>query len=149
MPRPRVETLHPTPYPTRHLSPLYPLKNTPYVYSSQYDSRGYSQGDYADVLIILTTEFFQRTWCNPKDEKEILDGTKKLFDAWIWWDVYGFTLIEHRPLYTEDNVLSIITDDDVLESCWGFYGEDSIEEDNYFYALPYPFTFLVWKNTIS
>jgi len=43
--------------------------------------------------------------------------------------VYGFTLIEHRPLYTEDNVLSIITDDDVLESCWGFYGEDSIEED--------------------
>jgi len=102
------------------------IAKVPYL---RYDSRGYSQGDYADVLIILTPEWFKKVWANPKDEKEILDGTKKLFDAWAWWDVYGFTLIEHRPLYTEDNVLSIITDDDVLESCWGFYGEDSIEED--------------------
>lgn len=96
---------------------------------SRHDSRGYSQGDYADVLIILTPEWFKKTWANPKDAKEILDGTKKLFNAWAWWDVYGFTLIEHKPLYTEDNVLSIVTDDEVLESCWGFYGEDSIEED--------------------
>lgn len=95
--------------------------------SSRHKSRGYSQGDYADVLIVLTPESFKKTWCKPKDATAILDHTKKLFDAYIWWDVYGYTLTEHIPLYKADGTLADTTEDIEIDSCWWFYGDDLIE----------------------
>lgn len=97
------------------------ISKTPHL---RYNSREYSQGDYADVLIILTPDFFKRTGCNLKDSDTILKGTRQLFDAWIWWDVYEYQLIEHKPLFQADGTPSDTTDDDIIDSCWWFYGDD-------------------------
>lgn len=51
---------------------------------SRHDSRGYSQGDYADVLIILTPSWYQKTGANPKHSADTLKHTRELFDAWVW-----------------------------------------------------------------
>lgn len=91
---------------------------------SRHDSRGYSQGDYADVLIILTPSWYQKTGANPKHSADTLKHTRELFDAWVWWDVYGFVLTEHKPLYNPDGTLSEVTDNEQIDSCWWFYGDD-------------------------
>lgn len=57
-----------------------------------YTSTGYSQGDWADVLIVLTDEFYEKTGCDRRNAKDILSSTTKLFDSWAWGDVYGFTV---------------------------------------------------------
>ena len=87
-------------------------------------SRSYSQGDYADVLIVLSPEYIERSWIIPKNYNDILTSTKTLFDAYIWWDMYGFTLTEHKPLFQSDGTLSDMIDDDIIDSCWWFYGDD-------------------------
>lgn len=98
-----------------------------------YTSTVYSQGDWADVLIVLTDDFYEKTGCDRRNASIILDGTAKLFDAWAWGDVYGFTVekaVEMVKLTREDfdkgkfeNVEDEIEWED-SDSCWGFYGED-------------------------
>jgi hypothetical protein len=83
-----------------------------------YTSRGYSQGDWAYVLIVLTDEFFERTGCDRKNSEEILEGTAKLFDQWAWGDVYGFSIVE----VTTCNLGC--EHEEVTGSCGGFYGTD-------------------------
>lgn len=81
-------------------------------------SRGYSQGDYAEVLIIAAPEAMQAfgwTKAQTRDAagiKRDLAGQKRLFDAWAWGDVYGAE-IERRDGEGWADV----------ESCWGFYGD--------------------------
>ena len=68
---------------------------------------------------------------NVSDDKEIIKLLKedaKLFDAWAWWDVYGFRLIENIPLYHEDWTLSDETEENIIDSCWWFYGDSWLED---------------------
>ena len=101
--------------------------------NKQYTSRGYSQGDWADVLIVLTDEWFERVGANKERIEEILQSTAKLFDAWAWGDVYGFT-IQEKKVYKK--VLAADLDagnfEDVeeeeewedVDSCSGFFGDE-------------------------
>ncbi len=84
----------------------------------QYTSRGYCQSSWADVLIVLTDEFFDRTGCKKKNSEEILEGTAKLFDQWAWGDVFGFSAVEVSTcdLGCEH--------EEIVDSCGGFYGND-------------------------
>lgn len=98
-----------------------------------HSSTGYSQGDWADVLIVLTDDFYEKTGCDKRNASKILEGTAKLFDAWAWGDVYGFTVekaVEMVRLTREDfnngkfeEVLDDLEWED-SDSCGGFYGED-------------------------
>lgn len=99
----------------------------------RYDSRGYSQGDYADVLLVATDKFFEDTGCDRDKVDDILEGSRKLFDAWAWGDVYGFEVekaTEMVRLTREDfdtGKFENVEDDiewDYHDSCFGFYGED-------------------------
>jgi hypothetical protein len=86
---------------------LCEITKTPYLNS---ESRGYSQGDYAEVFICYTDKFEEVTGCTKKQVDEVqLQATLNLFSAWVWGDVYGFTI---------DN------GDDVLETVGGYYGSD-------------------------
>lgn len=93
-----------------------------------YTSRGYSQGDWADVLIVATDEFFQRTGANRELIEEILEDTKNLFDSWAWGDVFGITIEEGTTIQVVEKetqkVLREEIDWEQIDSCGGFYGED-------------------------
>ena len=103
------------------------------IQHSNFTSTGYSQGDWANVLIVLTDDFYEKTGCDRRNASKILEGTEKLFDAWAWGDVYGFIVekaVEMVKLTREDFNAGKFEDvEDELEwegvdSCWGFYGED-------------------------
>jgi len=96
-----------------------------------YTSTG--DGDWADVLIVLTNEFYEKTGCDRRNAKSILDGTAILFKDWFRGDVYSFEVekaTEIVKLTREDfNAGKFENVDDDLEwehydSCGGFYGED-------------------------
>ena len=77
-------------------------------------SQGYSQGHYADLLVVLTPEWLAATGIDPTDEDLIrkqLQGAADLYSAWAWGDVYGYTVTDPHG-------------EDTTMSCWGFYGAD-------------------------
>lgn len=84
----------------------------------QYLSRGHSQSDWSEVLIVLTDEWFERVGADKKDSEEILESTSDLFDNWAWGDVYGFTVYDVKTcdLGCEH--------EEAEDSCGGFYGDD-------------------------
>lgn len=68
---------------------------------------GYSQGDYADVLCVLTPDFLATTGA-PKTKdaaKEAID----LFKYWAFGDVYSYLVKDENG--------------EVIESCGGFFGD--------------------------
>lgn len=79
-----------------------------------YTSRGYSQGDAVDVLIVMTPDFIREHGIKPRKFDAEFSGARKLLDAWAWGDVYGFIIEE-----SEDG-----EEWDETDSCWGFYGTD-------------------------
>lgn len=97
----------------------------------QYDSKGCSQGDSADVLIVLTDEFFETTGCERKNSEIILKDTATLFDNWAWGNTFGFSVVE----ITTCNLGC--EHEEIVDSCGGFYGDnfmtngmaDHIEEE--------------------
>lgn len=100
-------------------------------------STGYSQGDSLDCILVATPEYLKQAginrkkYDNQKDHKEIqslLKEDAKLFDAWAWWNVYGFQLIENVPLYHEDGTLSQETEENIIDSCWWFYGDSWLDQ---------------------
>ena len=100
---------------------------------SLHESRGYSQGDWAEVLIVCTDQFFEYTGCQRKNAEEILKGSRELFDAWIWGDVFGFTEYTKKELvkipreeYDAGNFdnLEDLVEWEETNSCSGFYGDD-------------------------
>lgn len=102
------------------LCELFNIKHKHFV------SRGYSQGDYAEVLVVIDDEFIQRTGVKIENSEEILNSTVKLFNAWAWGDVFGYILEEKRnftKIYEEGT-----TEEDYeweqIDSCYGFYGDD-------------------------
>ena len=91
-----------------------------------YTSKGYSQGDCANTLIICTDEFYKTTGANKKQENEILESASKLFDAWAWGDVFGFVLeknVNFTKVY-EDGTSEDDSEWEQVDSCFGFYGRD-------------------------
>lgn len=74
-------------------------------------SHGYSQGDYADILVVYTPAYLQNVGLKAKKVTEgMMQGDVDTWSAWAWGDVYGY--------YVEDK------DGDFVDSCAGFYGSD-------------------------
>ena len=114
----------------KELGKLCELFKIPYI---QYTSTGYSQGDWSNVLIVCTDQFFESSGCQRKNAEEILKGSKELFDAWAWGDVFGFTEFTKKEFVKipreEYNAGNFDNLEDLVEweetnSCGGFYGDD-------------------------
>ena len=71
---------------------------------------GYSQGQYADLLIVASEEFLERTGCEIS-KPEDLQSYADLYASWAFGDVYGYTVTDNNG-------------DDSDLSCWEFYGLD-------------------------
>lgn len=105
----------------------------------EWDSRGYSQGDYVEGIAYVTKDNFDKI-CGRKDKdwrecaKECVDEEVKALGMWLWGDVKGFILkkkVRFTKKYEDKNRED--EDDYELEevdSCWGYYmeTEDLIEE---------------------
>jgi hypothetical protein len=90
------------------LEQLYTLLGWPAVALSRH---GYSQGDSVDLLFVATPAHVKACGYDPKkhDYKKDFAGSADLYAAWVFGDVYGFT------------VTHTATGDDV-DTCGGFYG---------------------------
>ena len=90
-------------------------------------SKGYSQGDWADVLIVPTQENANKLGYKIEDVTEDqLHATFELFGYWAWGDVFGF-IIEQKREFTKIYANGDETEDeewDEVDSCWGFFGDD-------------------------
>lgn len=102
-------------------------------------SCGYSQGDYAEMLIVATPESMAAFgWPKAKrsDAAAIdkdLRNQAKLYGQWAWGDCYGYVL-ERAPIDDSER-----DDDDAwqeVDSCWGFYGDDANVNGMADYILP-------------
>lgn len=94
----------------------------------KHTSRGYSQGDAIEVLIVQTQDWKTYTdrKFSKKVEQEEFEHAKKLYDAWAWGDVYGFA-IEEKKKFTktyEDGTTEEGEEWEEIDSCSGFYGDD-------------------------
>lgn len=94
-------------------------------FSSVY--RGYSQGDYADVILVPTLKHCKLVGIEYSD---ITDGRMhsdfELFENWANGDVYGFKVFE-KVNFTKTYANGTIEQDfefKEIDSCWGFYGTD-------------------------
>lgn len=97
------------------LAALYDIIGIPALCTS---SHGYSQGDYAELLIVATPEAQAQFGWKPNSRtmeqfKSDMEAQAALYSAWAWGDVYSYS-IERR---------------DGEEWCWldccaGFYGYD-------------------------
>lgn len=78
-----------------------------------FSRNGYSQGDWADVLVVLTEHWYQQTGA-PRDCAEAdLKNAADLYAAWAYGDVYGWVI---RDLLG-----------DPIEGCWGYFGVGEAE----------------------
>jgi hypothetical protein len=68
---------------------------------------GYSQGDYGEVLVVLTPDFLASS--GAASNTETLKRAVKLYEDWAYGNVYGFTVET--------------ADGKDIESVWGFYGD--------------------------
>lgn len=86
--------------------------------------RGYSQGDWAEVLVVATPEAQAKFGVRDPDVKD-LEATADLYGWWAFGDVYGY-VIEEADVPAE--AIEDMDPDDVqweeVSSCWGFYGPD-------------------------
>lgn len=83
-------------------------------------SRGYSQGDYAELFLAWNPQFAASIGrAMPRSAKQAaaivaeLESAAKLWGAWAWGDVYGYVIESESG--------------DVLDSVWGYYGSDFAE----------------------
>lgn len=75
-------------------------------------TRGYSQGDYAEALVVGTNQWLEATGVTEENIQKQLKYAVKLFGYWSWGDVFGYV------------VEKVEKTDSVVGSCWGFYGDD-------------------------
>ena len=105
----------------------------------EWDSRGYSQGDYVEGIAYVTKDNFDKI-CGRKDKdwrecaKERVDEEVKALGMWLWGDVKGF-ILKKKVRFTKKYEDKNREDEDGYEledvdSCWGYYmeTEDLIEE---------------------
>lgn len=81
-----------------------------------HKSRGYSRWDYVECLFV------------SENKKYDFKNDCTLYDSRARWDVYGYQVIEHKPLYNIEWSLSSITDDAIIDSCYWYYGNDWIND---------------------
>lgn len=98
----------------RIMKALCELRGWPSV---EVTSRGYSQGDYAELLLVFTPDYAAKigaAWPRSAKAKakaaNLLEAAGKLWTAWAWGDVYGYVIES--------------AEGDCLDSVWGFYGSD-------------------------
>lgn len=96
---------------------LYKLIDIPCLRTTVH---GYSQGDWADLLIVATPEAQKEFGC-AEVKADDLEGQAKLYKAWAFGDVYGYQLA--RKVEDEDGE-ETLEDLDGDSSCWGYYGSD-------------------------
>jgi hypothetical protein len=91
------------------LAELYTLAGVPVLSTTV---RGYSQGDWLDVLLVATPEHAARCGYDYKrpgfDVAKSLESDAELLRAWAFGDVYGYAV--KGP------------DGETVDSCSGFYG---------------------------
>jgi len=80
----------------------------------QGQSNGYSQGDSTLVLAIATPNWLKTSGVAKRNESSAMKCAFDLYSAWAWGDVYGYTLEDENG-------------DELIDSCWGFYGSDHQE----------------------
>lgn len=100
-------------------------------------THGYSQGDSAEVLVVWTQEWMDKMGIDlseltPEQVEEAMQGTVRLYGAWAWGDVYGWAVTKGCVFSSKEDVPVVEEDyghypDDVIESCWGYYGTDHEE----------------------
>lgn len=76
-------------------------------------STGYCQGDYADVLCVVTPAWAKKIGAPRASHKRQADYAIKLYGYWAWGDCYGWEIVS--------------PDGDELDSVWGYYGGDHEE----------------------
>lgn len=94
------------------LATIYRVIGWPVLCTS---TSGYSQGDYIELLFVVTPTFRKatgNTGAHNTDSYwlESMNGARDLFGAWAWGDVYGYMI---------DNA-----DGETLGACFGYYGTD-------------------------
>lgn len=108
---------------------LYEVIGIPCLHTTVH---GYSQGDWAELLIVATPEAQKHfdnsippafeSW-TPEHWQRELQQQADLYKFWAFGDVYGY-IVEARVSDVEDD-----EDEDAWEeitdgSCWGYYGDD-------------------------
>ena len=88
------------------------LKYNVYAYTSHW----YSQGDAIDCLFV------------SNDTKYNFDSDKKLRDAYARGDVYGYRVIENKPLYHADWTLAEEVEEVDVDSCRWYYWDDGLKD---------------------
>lgn len=90
----------------------------------RYTSRGYCQGDWAELLIVATPEAVaeHRPDATPEELKADMESQAKLYDAWAWGDVYGYVI--EQPCEWDEDGDPTDWEEIADGSCWGYYGDD-------------------------
>lgn len=88
------------------LETLYAWKGIPALTTSV---SGYSQGDYAELLIVASPEWAEKTGATITAPEQ-LQPSADLYAAWAFGDIYGYIV--------ED------PEGEEIDSCWGYYGAD-------------------------
>lgn len=108
-------------------------------------TQGYSQGDYAEVLVVLTPEWCERMGLDPKSWNEAdFRGVVKLYGAWAWGDVFSYVITTAVDAGLPDDEIEGVPvfystygdwPRDGIDSCGGFYGADHRRSGLYESAL--------------
>jgi len=95
------------------------------VYNTK--SNGHNQGDCVLIMAVATEKWQEFCGFDRKTHDVIADlkGNVESFCSWAWGDVYGWTI--HRPVEKVDEDDDDEWEDDSVESCWGYYGDDHDE----------------------
>lgn len=86
----------------------------------EWTSRGYSQGDWADCLLVATPAWEEASGCKRENHADALKGSRRLFDSWAWGDVFGYVI--KAPGGADLDGLAFVGD-----SVWGYYGDSHDE----------------------
>lgn len=80
-------------------------------------SRGYSQGDYCELLLVASEQWEKKTGAPRDSHARQLEAAAKLYGYWAWGECYGYVI--KAPDGSDLDVMG--------DSCWGFYGSNHDE----------------------
>jgi hypothetical protein len=94
------------------LETIWRMAGVPALYG---ETNGYSQSDWAYVLVVATPKFLEATGCTIEqliaDDYKSLQAAIDLYGYWAWGDVYGYVIKDADGEEIEDG------------STWGYYGD--------------------------
>ena len=92
--------------------------------------RGYSQGDYAEVLAVALPEWVERVGAPIESHARQLENAIQLFGQYAFGDVYGYVIekaVNVTVTYADGRKPRHGVEWEHESSCWGFYGDDPAE----------------------